>query len=255
MRIVTLISDFGLKDHYVGLFKGVLLSQYSMLNIVDINHHIHNFDIVHTAFVLKNCYYEFPKGTIHIINVKTFHEGNNHFIAIRRNDHFFIAPNNGILSLAFDEEVNEAYQLDLEEKSIMGIKHSIARAVAHIANEKPFKEIGTLIQDVEKRISLQPVVSHGQLRGNIIHIDNFGNAILNIDRLLFNQVCGGREFSIFFKRTEPIKIISQQYSDVPIGEALCLFNSSNHLEIALNMDNVAEKHGLKLDDAVIIKLE
>ncbi len=255
MQIITLITDFGLKDHYVGLIKGGLLSQSSSLNIVDITHNIKNFDIVHAAFVLKNTYLEFPKGTIHIINVKTFHEKPSDFICFERNEHFFIGPDNGIFSLAFEDEVKNIFILENKTLGVFGMKQIFADAVKHIISEKPIHEIGLPAKEIERRISLQPVMSNGQLRGSVIHIDNYGNAILNIDRLLFNQICGGRKFALYFKRNEPITKISKKYSDVPVGELLCLFNSANHLEIALNMDRVTEKYGLKMDDSIVIKLD
>lgn len=254
MQIVTLITDFGLDDHYAGFIKGTLLSHHAFLNIVDITHNVKNFDIVHAAFILKNTYAGFPKGTIHVMNVMTYHEKKSNFIAFARNDHFFIGPDNGIFSLAFDEDLKDVYLLDGEGEGVFGFKDVFAKAVEHIAKERPFKEIGILTKKIERRISLQPVVSHGQLSGSVIHVDGYGNVILNIDRLLFNQICGGRKFSLFFKRHEPITEISTHYSDVPVGDLLCLFNSANHLEIALNMDRAAEKYGLKVDDTVILKL-
>lgn len=255
MQIVTLITDFGLEDHYAGILKGALLSQNSNLNIIDITHNVKNFDIVHAAFILKNTYAEFPKGTIHLMNVMTFHEKKSKCIVFERNGHFFVGPDNGIFSLAFEDELKDVYVLENGQAGIFAFKDEYAKAVGHIVSGLPISEIGTPTERVERRISLQPVVSNGQLSGSVIHVDGYGNVILNIDRLLFNQVCRGRKFSLFFKRHEPITKISKHYSDVPVGDLLCLFNSANHLEIALNMDRAAEKYSLKIDDTVILKLD
>lgn len=255
MQIVTLITDFGQDDHYAGLLKGALLSHNNLLNIVDITHNVKNFDIVHAAFILKNTYSEFPKGTIHIMNVMSFHSKQSDFIAFEMDGHYFIGPDNGIFSLAFDVERTPVFLLENENTSVFTFRKIFAKAVNHITTESPFEEIGSKTDEIKKRISLQPVVSNGQLSGSVIHVDGYGNVILNIDRLLFNQICGGRSFSLFFKRNEPITKISKCYSDVPVGELLCLFNSANHLEIALNMDRAAEKYSLKVDDTIIIKLD
>jgi len=255
MQIVTLITDFGQEDHYAGLLKGALLSEHSMLNIIDITHNVKNFDIVHAAFILKNTYAEFPKGSIHLMNVMSFHEKRSDFIAFEKNEHYFIGPDNGIFSLGFNLEETDTYRLESPGAGPFAFKEIFAKAVAHISHKKEFSEIGEKTTKIVRRISLQPVVSNGQLNGSVIHIDGYGNAILNINRLLFNQICGSRGFSLFFKRNEPITKISDGYSDVPVGELLCLFNSANHLEIALNMDKAAEKYGLKVDDTVIIKLD
>lgn len=255
MQIVTLITDFGYDDQYAGLLKGALLSHHASLNLIDITHNVKNFDIVHAAFILKNTYAEFPEGTIHLMNVMSYHDRKSNFVAFRKNGHYFIGPDNGIFSLTFDDDLVPVYLLENEDTSVFSFKNVFARAVKHIALGNSFDEVGTVFEKVERRISLQPVVSNGQLNGSVIHIDNYGNAILNIDRLLFNQICGGRKFALYFKRNEPITTISKCYADVPVGELLCLFNSANHLEIALNMDRASEKYGLKIDDSIIIKLD
>lgn len=255
MQIVTLITDFGLEDHYAGLVKGALLSRHLPLNIIDITHNIKNFDIVHAAFVLGNTYAEFPEGTVHLVSVKAFYERHSNFMALRKGGHYFIGPDNGIFSLAFGDDFDEVRRLESHDDGVLGMKDTFARTVAHLAGGQPFEELGEPAEGIERRISLQPVLSNGQLRGSVIHVDSYGNAILNITRLLFNQVCGGREFALYFKRHEPITKISRHYSDVPVGDLLCLFNSANHLEIALNMDRAAEKYGLKVDDTVIIRLD
>ncbi len=254
MHIVTLITDFGLEDHYAGLIKGSLLRYHAALNIVDITHNVKNFDIVHAAFILKNTYAEFPVGTIHLMSVMNYHEKQSQFIAFERDGHFFVGPDNGIFSLAFEDDLEDVRKLDNQHNGVFSFKETLGKAVEHLASGKALDQMGEPADRVERRISLQPVISNGQLSGSVIHIDNYGNVILNIDRLLFNQICGGRDFSIYFKRNEPITQISKCYSDVPVGELLCLFNSANHLEIALNMDRAAEKYGLKVDDTIIIKL-
>ncbi len=255
MQIITLITDLGQEDHYVGILKGALLSHHSELNLVDISHNVKNFDIVHAAFILKNTYTEFPQGTIHIVNVMSFHDKKSPFVAVQQNGHYFLGPDNGVLPLAFDGELKDVFSLGEVERGVMGMKDVLGKAVSHLTEGKPIEEIGEKIENIEKRISLQPVVSNGQLRGSVIHVDHFGNVILNIDEKLFKEVCGNRNFSLFFKRNEPITEMSQYYSDVPVGDLLCLFNSANHLEIAMNMDSAAEKYGLKMDDAVIIRLD
>ena len=103
-----------------------------------------------------------------------------------------------------------------------------------------------------KRITLQPVTSKSQIRGSIIHIDNYENAIVNISRELFEQLSKKRTFSLYFKRYNPITQLSEQYYDVAIGDILCLFNSAGYLEIAVHMGKAATLLGLKIDDTVQI---
>jgi S-adenosyl-L-methionine hydrolase (adenosine-forming) len=101
---------------------------------------------------------------------------------------------------------------------------------------------------------LQPVISQNQIRGSVIHIDNYDNVILNITRDLFQKISKNRPFQLYFKRHDPITQLSNYYNDVPIGETLCLFNS-DYLEIAINMGKAAELLGLKIEDTVQINFQ
>ncbi|MCP3929509.1 MAG: SAM-dependent chlorinase/fluorinase [Bacteroidetes bacterium] len=252
MPVVTFTSDLGLQDYYVAMIKGAILCKKKGLNIVDVTHQIPHYDIVQGAFVLKNTWTSFPKGSIHLISVNNFYGKKNTFLAIRHEGHYFIGPDNGLFSLLFDSLPKDIYELPFKVKSNFPLKEVFASAVGYIANEKPFNEIGIPIESIEKRITLQPVISPSQIRGSVIHIDNYENVILNISQPLFERIANGRLFSLFFKRHNPIKKLSKNYSDVPVGETLCLFNSAGLLEIAINMGKAAGLLGLKKDDTVQI---
>lgn len=254
-QIVTFISDFGSDDHYASVIKGALLCQSPALNLVDISHNVKKFDIVQAAFILGHSYHHFPKGSIHLVNVMARQQQGRELLAIAWDGHYFLGPDNGIFPLAFDGEPMQARRIGHSEGDVLGFRHAMARAVGHIISDAPFGELGDATKGIERRISLQPVISHGLLNGSVIHIDGYGNVILNIDRGLFQEVCADRPFQLFFKRNEPLSHICRHYSEVPVGDVLCLFNSSGHLEIAMNMDNAAEKYGLKVDDTVIVKLD
>ena len=253
MPIVTLTSDFGLKDFYVGLIKGALLSEDEHLNIVDISHNVNVYDIVQGAFILKNCFAEFPVGTIHIISINNYGTKKPCFLAVRYAGHFFIGPDNGIFSLLFDKiGEGNVYELDYVEDGGFPVKAVFAKAVRHITGGMPFNEIGYPVDEIEERISFQPVVSSSQIRGAIIHIDNYENVISNISRIGFDRVANGRKFSVFFKRHNPIKRLSNYYNDVAVGETLCFFNSSGYLEIAINMGKASSLLGLHVEDTIQI---
>ena len=131
MPIVTFTSDFGLNDYYVALIKGAMLCENPNLNIVDITHNINNYDIVQAAFILKNSYESFPKGTIHILSVNSFHDRKRKFLAIRHNEHYFVGPDNGIFSLLFDEIPKDIYKLDFVNKGTFPLKAVFAKTVGH----------------------------------------------------------------------------------------------------------------------------
>lgn len=252
MPVVTLTSDFGLNDYYVALIKGALLSHNQNLNIVDITHNVKTYDIVHGAFVLKNTFHSFPKETIHILSVNNFYNKKSCFLAIRFNDHYFIGPDNGIFSLMFNEKLQDVYELEPDPDSNFPLKGIFSKAVSHIVSGLPFNEIGIKVDAIEERISFQPVISKSQIRGAVIHIDNYENVIVNISEDLFRQVRDKRKYAIYFKRFDPIRKVQKIYSDVPIGERLCFFNSAGFLEIAINMGKAASMFSLNIDDTVHI---
>lgn len=251
MNIVTLTTDFGWRDYYVGVIKGGILSHGIPVVLADITHHVDNYNIVQAAYILKNSYTSFPKGSIHLISVNNFYKKNPRFLAVKHNDHFFIGPDNGFFSLLFPEGLKQVYELKSNE-SVLGIKEIFSHAVGHILHGKDFGEIGIPAKDILQRISLLPITGKDQIRGTVIHIDNYKNVILNIDKELFDRIGQKRNFELYFKRFDPITKISKNYADVPVGEVLCLFNSAGFLEIAINMDKAATLLGLEVDEAVHI---
>lgn len=252
MPIVTLTTDFGWKDPYQALLKGAMLCQNQQLTLIDISHDIASYDIVQAAFLFRMSWRSFPQGTIHVLSVDDFNSGRNAFVAMSHEGHYFIGPDNGLFSLVFDEQPAEVYRLDFEDHPYFPIKDVLARAVGHIANELPFSDIGEPVQEIVKRITFQPVTGHSHIRGSVIYIDKYENVVVNINQFLFEKVSGDRDFSLFFKRHDPIIRLSRHYYDVPVGEVLCLFNSAGYLEIAINMGKAAGLLGLQLEDTVQI---
>jgi hypothetical protein len=249
MFIATLTTDFGLNDFYVAMLKGTLLQQSPGLQIVDISHNVQPYDIVQGAFVLKNAYHAFPQGSIHLIHVNNY-SGKLGFLAFRHRGHYFIGPDNGIFSLMFDEMPQDIFRIECDDDTTFLLREVFARAVSHLASGKPVHEIGIPAGEVEKRITLQPVISASQIRGSVIYIDHYENVVVNIVEDLFERVRNGRNFSLFFKRNDPITKLNRRYHDVPVGEVLCLFNSTGYLEIAINMGKASSLLGLNLDDMV-----
>jgi hypothetical protein len=252
-QIITLTTDFGTQDFYTGALKGAMLSRYANLHLVDISHAIKPFDIVQAAFVVRNTWQEFPEGTIHLIGVNCVYGNNFRFIAARRDGHYFLAPDNGLLTLLFsDLKEADIRSLGDGQRVYFPVKNVFADAVAHLAAGNPFDALGEPADSLLQRISIQPVITQSRIRGTIVHIDNFENAVVNVPRDLFEKTQDGREFSLFFRRNDPITRISANYCDVPVGEQLCLFNSAGFLEIAINMGRAASLLGLKLEDVVEI---
>lgn len=253
MQIVTLTTDFGEKDYYSGMLKGKLLSAHRNLQIVDISHQIPTYDIVQAAFVLKNAFTAFPKGSIHVLSVNNFYNKQSSFLLIENSGHYFIGADNGVFSLIFPDKIGKVYELDYQGSGTREVNTVFADTVAALAQGKKSDEIGIPVDRIMERITFQPVVKPTQISGSVIHVDNYENVITNITRDLFEKIGKGRGFELYFKRHDPISSLSWHYFDVPVGEPLCLFNSAGYLEIALNLGKASSLLGLKIDDAVQIE--
>lgn len=257
MPIITITSDFGQKDFYLAAIKGSLLSENDLLPIVDITHNIENHDIVQAAFIFKNAWSHFPPGTIHLISVKNFYSKEPRFIVFKFKDHFFIGPDNGIFSLVFDslDGINiftVPFSVNQNSFSLIQIFTS---TIKHIIGSEQLDSIGPPIDEITQRITFQPVITNSEIRGSVIHIDNYDNAIVNISQALFNKVGQGRSFELYFKRHDPITKMCKRYNDVPVGESLCLFNQAGLLEIAINMGKASSLLGLKIEDTIQITFQ
>ena len=257
MPLITLITDFGNRDSYAGALKGALMRHCPDARIVDISHYIEPYNIVHAAFVAGNTWSEFPDGTIHLIAVNCVYDTSFRFILARHAGHYFLAPDNGVLTLLFDEPLlpNDLRLLNIATEEHFPVKNIFAEAVGRLAAEQPFETIGDFAPPLLQRIGIRPVITPDRIRGTVIHIDNFDNVIVNIRRETLARVAGSRSFSLYFKRHDPITRLSTNYCDVPAGEQLCLFNSAGYLEIAINMDRAATLLGLKVEDVVEIVFE
>jgi hypothetical protein len=256
VAIITLTTDFGTGDFYVGALKGALLRQQPGLQVVDVSHDIKPFDIVQGAFVVQNVWREYPEGSIHLIGVHCVYDQGFRFVAARHAGHYFVAPDNGLLALLFGQlPPGDLRGLPAPANEHFAVKRVFAEAVAHLAAGQPFETLGEHAAPLLQRISLQPVITPDRIRGTIIHVDNFDNAVVNIQRDLFEKTANGRSFSLFFKRNDPLTVISGNYCDVELGEPLCLFNSAGFLEIAINMGRAATLLGLKVEDVVELVFE
>ncbi len=254
--VITLTTDFGDRDYYAGALKGALIRHCPNALIVDISHSIAAYDIVEAAFLVQNTYPEFPEGSIHLIGVNCVYDTDFRFVVVRHKGHFFVAPDNGLLTLLFGQlPDNDVRAIPPTDPVHFPVKNAFVAAASHFAASQTFETFGTDAGALLQRISLQPVIMATRIRGTIIHVDNFENAIVNIRRETFEKTVQGSAFSLFFKRNDPITRLSTNYSDVPVGEPLCLFNSAGYLEISVNMGRAASLLGLKVEDVVEVVFE
>lgn len=251
MTAVTLTTDFGLEGYYLGALKGAILQENPDVQMIDISHLVKPYDIIQGAFILGNAYHHFPKGSLHVVGIDNLSAPLS-MIAFQHDGHYFIGPDNGLFSLVFDPFPKEVYSLEMPKGDPFPMNQVVTEAIAHITANKPLVEIGLRLKEPVERITLQPVISTSQIRGSVIYIDHFENAVVNIRRELFEKVRNKRRFKLFFKRHDPIVQLSRNYFEVPVGETLCLFNDAGYLTIAINLGKASSLLGLNLDDMVQI---
>jgi S-adenosylmethionine hydrolase len=253
MSIITLTTDFGTKDHFVGAIKGTIYSELPDARIVDISHHISPFNITETAYILKNAYKSFPEGSIHIIGVDSELNDENKHIALKLDNHYFICPDNGVISLlASDIKPEKIVEINIHDRvsTSFPVLDVFVKVGCHIARGGTLEVIGKVIPEFKKMIELQPTIAESKdaISGNIIYVDNYGNSISNITKKLFQEVGKGREFEVSANKYTFSKIHSK-YSDIvdftlpkdqrqKDGNKLAIFNSANYLEIAMYRSNL-----------------
>jgi len=237
--IITLTSDFGLKDHYVGALKGLIYSKISNANLVDISHEVSPFVLQEAAYVVGAAYHYFPDKTIHLILADAEFTQEKRPIIVFWNNHYFLSADSGILSLIVADQKPEAIiALPFEEHE--DTTELFVKAVIEIVNGRSIFDIGETITSLKAVQPLKAVVSDDKTKitGNIIYVDRFGNAVSNISKDLFEQLRAGRSFDVLF-RNYRIRKIHNTYIDYASeknaedGGKLAIFNQSGLLEIAL----------------------
>ena len=271
MSIITLTTDYGLKDHFVGALKGKLLTEFREATIIDISHDIDAFNVAEAAYIIGASYSSFPKGTVHLIGVDIELNNENQHIAMQWNDHYFICADNGILSMLTQKIVpqklvaitihdrlpNDATDMDV-----------FVKVACHLAKGGLLNVIGKEIKSIKEVTELQAVVNENQIKGYVTYIDHFGNVVTNISKKMFLETGKSRPYELKFKR-QIIKTILPKYSDIGIsekyplkyyeGQKLAIFNEAGFLEIAIfrsNPDTVGSATsllGLSYRDVVTIE--
>lgn len=262
MPIVTLTTDWRQNDFYLGAVKGTILSLAPNASVVDLNHQIPPFNISMAAFVVKNAYKFFPQGTVHLIDVGSEPSGDQGFIAVKADGHFFLCANNGILGLLFHDDPEltvDIQKFQTPDKSSSTVTtfaglSVLAPAAAHLSSGENITMLGPEATGLVKQIPLRPAIDDSVISGSIIYIDSYQNTITNITQDLFDRIGKGRSFEILVQSNYyKIKKLNRFYNETSPGELLALFNSLGLLEIAIYQGNAAELLNLGINSAVRVK--
>jgi S-adenosylmethionine hydrolase len=249
--IITLTTDFGLSDPYVAMMKGVILSINPSAKLVDLTHQIGMGSVSQAALLIRETFPYFPGGTVHLAVVDPGVGSDRRLVALQADAHFFVGPDNGLFWPVL-RDFGEAKAVHLTEPryflpSITETFHGreiFAPVAAHLSTGLSLESLGPFIHDLTKLPIPQSYIKEGVLCGQIIRVDNFGNLVTNIP---------SRELTEFLESGPPrietgklvIRKLSRIYADCEEGEPLALINSSNLLEIAVNLGRASEYIGLR----------
>jgi S-adenosylmethionine hydrolase len=241
--IITLTTDFGRSDYYIGAMKGVILKIAPTATIVDLSHEIGAQDIAEGAFVLHHAAREFPSGSLHCAVVDPGVGTTRRALAFTSDNQAWIGPDNGLLSFALLRATGPIYQITNFLLSSGRSSHTFhgrdlfAPTAAHLACGFPLAEVGPTIADPVCLPISTPHIRSNVLHGQIIHIDHFGNLVSNI------SIEDLTPFAAPLIRTgsaSPLKSISKAYGDVDPGRPLALIGSADLLEISVHGGSAAE---------------
>ena len=253
MAIITLTSDWGHSDYYAAAVKGVILSQLPNVTIVDITHEIAPFNTIDAAFVVKNCYRNFPAGTIHIIAVDTIESDEVPHVVVKAEGQYFIGADNGVFHQIFDtfEEAVEINVMQDSDSFNFPSRDRFAKVAVMIAQGAPLSHIGAVRERLNDGGIFCATVKNNLIEGIVIHIDAYDNLITNITRKRFDEVGQGRDFTIKVKGDlYTIEALSESYDDVDQLEPVALFGTHGYLEIALNHAKMASLWGIDLRSTI-----
>lgn len=263
LNLITLTTDFGLRDPFVGMMKGVLYSINNSVNIVDISHGIESQNVIEGAFVITQSYRFFPERTIHIVVIDPGVGGSRRPLLVCASGHYFIGPDNGVLSQVITEDQNSSVIEITEEKYFLkGVSATFhgrdifAPVAAWISKGMGPDSFGHVITDYTQLCI--PDIEKGpvSIKGSVIYVDKFGNLITNIPGEVLNDlVQKGGSFSSLMISIGEIEIagIKKYYAEVKEGEPGAIIGSFGLLEIFTYMGDAATIHNLRKGEVVVVK--
>jgi len=252
--IITLTTDFGLTDPFVGIMKGVILEIAPGVQIVDITHEVPSYDINEGAFMLDSAWRYFPVGTIHVVVVDPGVGSARRPIATSVNGHTFVAPDNGVLSWVFRSGAavthhitNASWFNPVVSKTFHG-RDVFAPVAAHLARGDALDAVGPVISDY-RQLPLPEVrfLPGNRLAGTVLRIDRFGNIITNLQR---KHLAGSFRIRT---GTAEVRRVASNYTEGPSGEVFAIEGSTGYIELSINQGSAAERFGVRCGSEIEVE--
>jgi hypothetical protein len=245
--VVALLTDFGIRDHYAGTMKGVILNICPEAVLVDITHDVPPHDVLTAALELAASYKFFPAGTVFLVVVDPGVGSARRPLAAEAGDYRFVAPDNGVLSAVFKDlpprrvvELSERrFARPTVSRTFEG-RDRFAPAAAWLAKGTELKALGRTLDEYLRLAIPDPVMTDSEVRGEVLRIDRFGNLITNIDRRSVDRLGQPGEVKLEIRAGDHLvgRMVTT-YADITPDEVCSLFGSTEHLEIAANAASAA----------------
>jgi S-adenosylmethionine hydrolase len=243
--IITLLSDFGYQDNFIAVAKGVLLQKLPVARLIDLNHEVEPFHLLQCSYLLRSAYSNFPERTIHLSLFDIMHRNPAALLITKVDEQYVITADNGLLPLTFDGRLGKVYMLEQTVNTYLDWLYLAADFIATLEQTNfNLEHLPTLEPKVHPS-QVQALVKDNSIECQVIHIDRYENVVINITKDKFESLRKGRKFRIQIVR-DTVTQISNDYSDVPVSDKLCLFNSAGYMEIAINQGKASSLLGLRL---------
>ncbi len=245
---IVLLTDFTWHNWYVGVMKGVIARINPAAKVIDLCHHISGQDVREGSFILGNSFKYFPPGAVFIAVVDPGVGGDRRNLIVKTTEHYFVAPDNGIVSSIFEKATVEkvyqvcpgAYTLPVTGSTFFG-RDVFAPVAAHLSLGVSPERMGGEVQSVCIVPAIQPFINEqGEVSGRAVYVDSFGNIITNIDEGYLRRIFPGdipREDLTIRLSGNVIRGVRRYYEQVEPGRLMALIDSWGYLEIAVNRGN------------------
>jgi len=259
--IITLTTDFGSNDHLVGAMKGVILKVNPDAEIIDISHKVIPYDILDGALTIAQAYRYFPLRTVHIVVVDPGVGTQRRPLLVSGDQHYFVAPDNGVLSAVYEREERltvrhitaEHYFLSPMSNTFHG-RDIFAPCAAWMTKNGQSASFGDAITDYVKFSLPKPKTADGVVKGVVLKVDNFGNAITNLAAEDVPQLLSANTKFTLTVGGKPVTRFAQSYSQGEPGEAFAIIGSSGFLEVSMNRASAAKTLGVQRGAEVSVEI-
>jgi S-adenosylmethionine hydrolase len=253
-RFVTLTTDWGNQDFYLGMLSGKLYSISPQLHLVELSHKVPPFNYRHAAFLIKHSFRFFPEGSVHICMVNSDTSDNMRMLFFEYQGHYFVVPDNGTISLITDFLPEVIHGIPVDEARSFGSLDSVALAVEALLSEDGLTDFAIEVSGIKRFTPILPVPETDGLSGSVIYIDSYLNAITNITRDDFETIRKSRKYIIYVQSySHGINKLSNSYKDAEKGDLLALFNSLDLLEIAVREGFAAQMYNLTVGSNIMVR--